>query len=130
MNLIQTLEAEAVEALTADRAIPEFRPGDTLRVGVKVVEGERSRVQMYEGVCIARANKGVNSNFTVRKISFGEGVERVFPLYSPNVDSIEVVRKGAVRRAKLYYLRGRRGKSARIAERRDPKREEAAKKGE
>jgi large subunit ribosomal protein L19 len=125
MNLIQTLEAEQIEALTADKKIPEFRPGDTLRVGVKVVEGERSRVQMYEGVCIARANKGVSSNFTVRKISFGEGVERVFPLYSPNVDSIEVVRKGAVRRAKLYYLRGRRGKSARIAERRDPKREEA-----
>nr|WP_294851267.1 50S ribosomal protein L19 [uncultured Sphingomonas sp.] len=119
MNLIQQLEAEQIEALTKDRQIPEFRPGDTLRVGVKVVEGERSRVQMYEGVCIARANKGVNSNFTVRKISFGEGVERVFPLYSPNIDSVTVVRKGAVRRAKLYYLRGRRGKSARIAERRD-----------
>ena len=119
MNLIQQLEAEQIETLTKDRQIPEFRPGDTLRVGVKVVEGERSRVQMYEGVCIARANKGVNSNFTVRKISFGEGVERVFPLYSPNVDSITVVRKGAVRRAKLYYLRGRRGKSARIAERKD-----------
>ncbi len=121
MNLIQTLEAEQVAALTELRAIPEFRPGDTLRVGVKVTEGERSRVQMYEGVCIARANKGVNSNFTVRKISFGEGVERVFPLYSPIIDSIEVVRRGAVRRAKLYYLRGRRGKSARIAERRDPR---------
>ena len=121
MNLIQTLEAEQVAALTELRAIPEFRPGDTLRVGVKVTEGERSRVQMYEGVCIARANKGVNSNFTVRKISFGEGVERVFPLYSPAIDSIEVVRRGAVRRAKLYYLRGRRGKSARIAERRDPR---------
>ena len=120
MNLIQTLEAEQVAALTELRAIPEFRPGDTLKVGVKVTEGERSRVQMYEGVCIARANKGVNSNFTVRKISFGEGVERVFPLYSPAIDSIEVVRRGAVRRAKLYYLRGRRGKSARIAERRDP----------
>ena len=119
MNLIQTLEAEAIEALTADRAIPDFRPGDTLRVGVKVVEGERARVQMYEGVCIARSNKGIGSNFTVRKISFGEGVERVFPLYSPAIDSIEVVRRGAVRRAKLYYLRGRRGKSARIAERRD-----------
>ena len=125
MNLIQTLEAEQIAELIKDKKIPEFRPGDTLRVGVKVVEGERSRVQMYEGVCIARANKGVSSNFTVRKISFGEGVERVFPLYSPNVDSIEVVRKGAVRRAKLYYLRGRRGKSARIAERRDPKREAA-----
>jgi large subunit ribosomal protein L19 len=121
MNLIQTLEAEQVAALTAIRPIPEFRPGDTLRVGVKVTEGERSRVQMYEGVCIARANKGVNSNFTVRKISFGEGVERVFPLYSPAIDSIDVVRRGAVRRAKLYYLRGRRGKSARIAERRDPR---------
>jgi len=121
MNLIQTLEAEQVAALTELRPIPEFRPGDTLRVGVKVTEGERSRVQMYEGVCIARANKAVNSNFTVRKISFGEGVERVFPLYSPAIDSIEVVRRGAVRRAKLYYLRGRRGKSARIAERRDPR---------
>jgi large subunit ribosomal protein L19 len=121
MNLIQTLEAEQVAALAELRAIPDFRPGDTLRVGVKVTEGERSRVQMYEGVCIARANKAVNSNFTVRKISFGEGVERVFPLYSPSIDSIEVVRRGAVRRAKLYYLRGRRGKSARIAERRDPR---------
>jgi large subunit ribosomal protein L19 len=119
MNLIQTLEQEQIAALSEGKNIPEFRPGDTLRVGVKVVEGERSRVQMYEGVCIARSNKGVNSNFTVRKISFGEGVERVFPLYSPIVDSIEVVRRGAVRRAKLYYLRGRRGKSARIAERRD-----------
>ena len=123
MNLIQMLEAETVAALSEGKNIPEFRPGDTLRVGVKVVEGDRSRVQMYEGVCIARSNRGVNSNFTVRKISFGEGVERVFPLYSPSVDSIEVVRRGAVRRAKLYYLRGRRGKSARIAERRDPRRE-------
>ena len=119
MNLIQTLEAEQVAALTELRAIPEFRPGDTLKVGVKVVEGERARVQNFEGVCIARSNKGIGSNFTVRKISFGEGVERVFPLYSPALDSIEVVRRGAVRRAKLYYLRGRRGKSARIAERRD-----------
>ncbi|MBA3896165.1 MAG: 50S ribosomal protein L19 [Sphingomonadaceae bacterium] len=119
MNLIQTIEAENIAQLAAKRAIPEFRPGDTLKVGVRVVEGERTRVQNYEGVCIARANKGMGSNFTVRKISFGEGVERVFPLYSPNIDSIEVVRKGAVRRAKLYYLRGRRGKSARIAERRD-----------
>jgi large subunit ribosomal protein L19 len=119
MNLIQQLEAEQIEKLTAKRAIPEFRPGDTLKVGVKVVEGERTRVQNYEGVCIARSNKGMGSSFTVRKISFGEGVERVFPLYSPNIDSIEVVRKGAVRRAKLYYLRGRTGKSARIAERRD-----------
>ncbi len=130
MNLIQTLEAEQVAALTELRAIPEFRPGDTLRVGVKVTEGERSRVQMYEGVCIARANKAVNSNFTVRKISFGEGVERVFPLYSPAIDSIEVVRRGAVRRAKLYYLRGRRGKSARIAERRDPRPAKASTKTE
>ena len=121
MNLIQTLEREAIDELTQQRAIPEFRPGDTLRVGVRVVEGERTRVQNYEGVCIARSNKGMGSSFTVRKISFGEGVERVFPLYSPNIDSIEVVRKGAVRRAKLYYLRGRAGKSARIAERRDTK---------
>ena len=121
MNLIQTLEAEQIAKLTGARAIPEFRPGDTLKVGVKVVEGERTRVQSYEGVCIARSNKGMGSSFTVRKISFGEGVERVFPLYSPNIDTIEVVRKGAVRRAKLYYLRGRAGKSARIAERRDNK---------
>jgi len=119
MNLLQQIEAENIAALTAKRAIPEFRPGDTVKVGVKVVEGERSRVQSYEGVCIARSNKGMGSSFTVRKISFGEGVERVFPLYSPNIDSIEVVRKGVVRRAKLYYLRGRTGKSARIAERRD-----------
>ncbi|HMI20532.1 MAG TPA: 50S ribosomal protein L19 [Sphingomonas sp.] len=126
MNLIQTLEAEQIAALTAKRAIPEFRPGDTLKVGVKVVEGERARVQNYEGVCIARSNKGMGSSFTVRKISFGEGVERVFPLYSPNIDSIEVVRKGVVRRAKLYYLRGRTGKSARIAERRDNRPTEVA----
>ena len=121
MNLIQTIEREQIAELTAVRAIPEFRPGDTLRVGVKVIEGERARVQNFEGVCIARSNKGIGSNFTVRKISFGEGVERVFPLYSPTIDSIEVVRRGAVRRAKLYYLRGRTGKSARIAERRDPR---------
>ena len=121
MNLIQQIEAEQIEKLTGQRAIPEFRPGDTLKVGVKVVEGERSRVQAYEGVCIARSNKGMGSSFTVRKISFGEGVERVFPLYSPSIESITVVRKGAVRRAKLYYLRGRTGKSARIAERRDPR---------
>ena len=128
MNLIQTIEAEQIAKLTAEKKIPEFRPGDTLRVGVRVVEGERTRVQNYEGVCIARSNKSMGSNFTVRKISFGEGVERVFPLYSPNIDSIEVVRKGAVRRAKLYYLRGRRGKSARIAERRDTRITDAAKK--
>jgi large subunit ribosomal protein L19 len=115
MNLIQQIEAE--EIAKAAKEIPEFRPGDTVRVGVKVIEGERSRVQNYEGVCIARANKGIGSNFTVRKMSFGEGVERVFPLYSPNIDSITVVRKGVVRRAKLYYLRGRTGKRARIAER-------------
>ena len=119
MNIIQQIEAEQIAKLTATRAIPEFRAGDTLKVGVKVVEGDRTRVQNYEGVCIARANRGMGSSFTVRKMSFGEGVERVFPLYSPNIDSIEVVRKGAVRRAKLYYLRGRTGKSARIAERRD-----------
>jgi large subunit ribosomal protein L19 len=119
MNLIQTLEAEQIAELNEKRAIPDFRPGDTLKVGVKVVDGERARGQNYEGVCIARSNKGMGSSFTVRKISFGEGVERVFPLYSPNIDSIEVVRKGVVRRAKLYYLRGRTGKSARIAERRD-----------
>ena len=121
MNLIQQLEAEQIQSLTANKTIPEFRPGDTLRVGVRVVEGERTRVQNFEGVCIARANRGIGSSFTVRKISFGEGVERVFPLYSPNVETIEVVRRGAVRRAKLYYLRGRTGKAARIAERRDPR---------
>ena len=121
MNLIETLEREAIDALTKDNPVPEFRPGDTLRIGVKVTEGERSRVQNYEGVCIARSNKGISSNFTVRKMSFGEGVERVFPIYSPNIDSITVVRKGVVRRAKLYYLRGRTGKRARIAERRDPR---------
>ena len=119
MNLIQTLEAEQIAKFLNNKTIPVFRPGDTLKVGVKVIEGERTRVQNYEGVCIARSNKGMGSNFTVRKMSFGEGVERVFPLYSPNVESIEVVRKGVVRRAKLYYLRGRTGKSARIAERRD-----------
>ena len=118
MNLIQQLEAEQIAKFKESKSIPEFRPGDTLRVGVRVVEGERTRVQNYEGVCIARANKGLGSSFTVRKISFGEGVERVFPLYSPNIDSIVVVRRGAVRRAKLYYLRGRTGKAARIAERR------------
>ena len=119
MNLIQQIEAE--EIAKAAKEIPEVRPGDTVRVGVKVIEGERSRVQNYEGVCIARSNKGISSNFTVRKMSFGEGVERVFPIYSPNIDSITVVRKGVVRRAKLYYLRGRTGKRARIAERRDPR---------
>ncbi len=119
MNLIQQIEAEEIAKATtgAGKEIPVFRPGDTLRVGVKVVEGTRTRVQNYEGVCIARNNRGMGSNFTVRKMSFGEGVERVFPLYSPNIDSITVVRRGVVRRAKLYYLRGRTGKRARIAER-------------
>ena len=117
MNIIQTLEAEQIEKLTAERAVPRFQAGDTLRVMVRVVEGERRRIQAYEGVCIARSNKGINSNFTVRKISYGEGVERVFPLYAPTIAEIVVVRRGDVRRAKLYYLRGRRGKSARIAER-------------
>ena len=117
MNLIQQLEAEAIENL--GKEVPDFRAGDTLRVGVKVIEGTRERVQNFEGVVIARSNRGMGSNFTVRKMSFGEGVERVFPLYSPIVDSITVVRRGVVRRAKLYYLRGRTGKSARIAERRE-----------
>ena len=117
MNLIQQLEAEAIGALSEGKDIPTFRAGDTLRVGVRVVEGTRTRTQNFEGVCIARSNRGINSNFTVRKMSFGEGVERVFPLYSPNIESITVVRRGVVRRAKLYYLRGRTGKRARIAER-------------
>ena len=116
MNIIQQYEAEQIARLTADRPVPEFGAGDTLRVSVKVVEGERSRVQAFEGVCIARSNKGLNSNFTVRKISYGEGVERVFALYAPTIADITVVRRGDVRRAKLYYLRGRSGKSARIAE--------------
>ena len=119
MNLIQQLEAEAIEQFKQGKDVPEFRAGDTVRVGVRVVEGDRTRIQAYEGVCIARSNRGLGSNFTVRKMSFGEGVERVFPLYSPNIDSITVVRKGVVRRAKLYYLRGRTGKRARIAERRE-----------
>ena len=117
MNIVQQLEAEQAAKLAADSAVPEFGPGDTVRVNVKVVEGTRERIQAYEGICIARKNAGINSSFTVRKISYGEGVERVFPLYSPRIDSVDVVRKGKVRRAKLYYLRGRRGKSARIAER-------------
>src|SRR5271169_2867648 len=116
MNIIQQYEANEMARLSALRAVPDFAPGDTLRVAVKVVEGERSRLQNFEGVCIARSNKGLNSNFTVRKISYGEGVERVFPLYAPTIAEITVVRRGDVRRAKLYYLRGRRGKSARIAE--------------
>jgi large subunit ribosomal protein L19 len=117
MNILQQLEAEQVEKLTAGKVVPEFSPGDTVRVNVKVVEGQRERVQAYEGVVIARRNRGLNSSFTVRKISYGEGVERVFPLYSPRIDSIELVRKGRVRRAKLYYLRELRGKRARITER-------------
>ena len=117
MNLIHQLEQEQVAKLTAGKEIPDFQPGDTLLVNVKVVEGEKSRIQAYEGVCIGRSGQGLNENFTVRKISYGEGVERVFPLYSPMIDSIKVVRRGKVRRAKLYYLRGRRGKSARIVER-------------
>ena len=117
MNLLEQFEADQLARLTAARATPDFAPGDTVRVMVKVQEGERVRTQAYEGVVIARNNKGVQSNFTVRKLSYGEGVERVFPLYSPNVAEITVVRRGKVRRAKLYYLRGRTGKSARIAER-------------
>jgi large subunit ribosomal protein L19 len=117
MNLLQELEAEQVAKLVGDRPVPPFQPGDTVKVSVRVVEGERERVQAFEGVCIARKNAGINSNFTLRKISYGEGVERVFPLHSPRISAIEVVRRGAVRRAKLYYLRGLRGKKARIAER-------------
>lgn len=119
MNIIKEIEKEQADKIAAQRPIPEFAPGDTVKVNVKVTEGTRSRVQAYEGVCIARSGGGLNENFTVRKISYGEGVERVFPIYSPSIDSIEVVRRGKVRRAKLYYLRGRRGKSARIAERQD-----------
>ena len=119
MNLIQTLEKEQIEKLSAGKEIPDFGPGDTVLVNVKVVEGDKSRVQAYEGVCIARNGGGLNESFTVRKISYGEGVERVFPLYSPMIDSIKLVRRGKVRRAKLYYLRDRRGKSARIVERVD-----------
>ena len=117
MNVLQTLEHEQVKKLVEGRSVPEFRAGDTVRVGIKVVEGERERVQLFEGVCIGRKNAGINSNFTLRKISYGEGVERVFPLYSPRITTIEVVRRGKVRRAKLYYLRGLTGKAARITER-------------
>ena len=126
MNIIETLEAEQAAKLAAVSKLPEFQPGDTVIVNVKVREGERTRVQAYEGVCIARNGGGLQESFTVRKISYGEGVERVFPIYSPMIDSIKVVRRGKVRRAKLYYLRDRRGKSARIAERVD---NSAAKKG-
>ena len=122
-NIIAELEKAEAQRLIDKRAIPTFQPGDTLRVNVKIKEGERERVQAYEGVCIARSGGGVHESFTVRKISFGEGVERIFPLLSPNIESIEVKRRGAVRRAKLYYLRDRRGKSARIAERQTPREE-------
>ena len=128
MNIIAELEKEQVTERLNKRSVPEFGPGDTVRVNVKVVEGERTRVQAYEGVCIGRAGGGVNENFTVRKISYGEGVERVFPIHSPLIESIEVVRHGRVRRAKLYYLRGRRGKSARIPERRDTRGDAKSKK--
>ncbi|HZH26629.1 MAG TPA: 50S ribosomal protein L19 [Azospirillaceae bacterium] len=117
MNTIQKIEQAEIARVLGDKKVPEFSPGDTVKVNVKVVEGTRERIQAYEGVCIARKNAGLNSSFTVRKISYGEGVERVFPLYSPRIDSIELVRKGDVRRAKLYYLRGLRGKAARISER-------------
>jgi large subunit ribosomal protein L19 len=125
MNVLKEIETEQMAKLSAGKEIPDFQPGDTLIVNVKIVEGERSRVQAYEGVCIGRAGGGINENFTVRKISYGEGVERVFPLYGPLIDSITVVRRGKVRRAKLYYLRGLRGKSARIVERQDHTAEEA-----
>src|SRR5262245_22457941 len=116
MDIIQQLEKEQVEKLSAGKDIPDFQPGDTLLVNVKVIEGDKTRVQAYEGVCIGRSGRGINENFTVRKISYGEGVERVFPLHSPMIDSIKIVRRGKVRRAKLYYLRARRGKKARISE--------------
>jgi large subunit ribosomal protein L19 len=125
MNLIQQLDNEQVAKLSAGKTMPDFGPGDTVIVNVKVVEGERTRIQAYEGVCIGRHGSGLNQNFTVRKISYGEGVERVFPLYSPMVDSVKLVRRGKVRRAKLYYLRGLRGKSARIVERQDNRAEAA-----
>ncbi|MGZ8363584.1 MAG: 50S ribosomal protein L19 [Caulobacteraceae bacterium] len=126
MNIIQQLEAEEAQRLTSTRSIPDFRPGDTLRVNVRIKEGERERVQAYEGVCIARQGGGMQESFTVRKISFGEGVERIFPVMSPMIESIEVKRRGVVRRAKLFYLRDRRGKSARIAERQSTAAERAA----
>src|ERR1700684_928692 len=126
MNLIKEIDNEQIAKLSAGKEIPDFQPGDTLVVNVKIVEGERSRVQAYEGVCIGRSGGGINENFTVRKISYGEGVERVFPLYGPLIDSITVVRRGKVRRAKLYYLRERRGKSARIGERQERPSEAAA----
>ncbi len=123
MNLLQEIEQEQAEKLAANRPVPEFGPGDTLRVSVKVVEGTRERLQAFEGVCIARKNRGINSSFTVRKISYGEGVERVFPLYTPQIAEIQVMRRGDVRRAKLYYLRELRGKKARIKEKREERRQ-------
>ncbi len=126
MNIVEKLEQEQMEKLLESRPVPEFAPGDTVRVKLKVVEGTRERIQVYEGVCIARKNAGLNSSFTVRKLSYGEGVERVFPLHSPRIAEIEVVRRGRVRRAKLYYLRGRTGKRARIAERTQPRPVKAA----
>ena len=126
MNVIETLEKEEADRLLANRKVPDFQPGDTVRVNVRIKEGERERVQAYEGVCIARGGQGINESFTVRKISFGEGVERLFPVLSPMIESIEVKRRGVVRRAKLYYLRDRRGKSARIAERSMARRDETA----
>jgi large subunit ribosomal protein L19 len=124
-NVLSETEQEQVAKLTAGKAMPAFGPGDTLRVNVRVVEGTRERIQAFEGVCIGRRNRGLNSSFTVRKISYGEGVEQVFPLYSPRIESVAVVRRGDVRRAKLYYLRGRSGKRARIAEKRDDRPAEA-----
>ncbi len=126
MNIIQELEKEQAAAIMNGRSVPDFAPGDTVKVNVKVTEGTRTRIQAYEGVVIARSGGGLNESFTVRKISYGEGVERVFPVYSPSVDSVEVVRRGKVRRAKLYYLRGRRGKSARITEKQDRRADTAA----
>ena len=130
MNLLKQIEQEQIEKLTATKEIPDFAPGDTVIVNVKVVEGERSRLQAYEGVCIARSGGGINQSFTVRKISYGEGVERVFPLYSPMIDSIKLVRRGKVRRAKLYYLRSLRGKSARIVEKKTDRPQAVAAVGE
>ncbi|MES2599895.1 MAG: 50S ribosomal protein L19 [Pseudomonadota bacterium] len=127
MNIIQEIDKEQLEKLSAGKTIPDFGPGDTVIVNVKVVEGERSRVQAYEGVCIGRNGGGIHESFTVRKISYGEGVERVFPIYSPMIDSIKLVRRGKVRRAKLYYLRGLRGKSARIVEKQDNREKETLK---
>ena len=126
MNIIQELESEQMNAVTMKRAVPEFGPGDTVRVMVKVIEGSNTRQQAYEGVVIARSGAGLNENFTVRKISYGEGVERVFPVYSPLVEGVEIVRRGKVRRAKLYYLRDRRGKSARIVEKKQDRAQAAA----